>query len=211
MRVNGAVHYSIYTDLSAHASVGSIKIEDNISRNSTWVDDIVINDTRGTRNNSWPGPGHVYGIKPNAVGSNSGLTPFPGTGEHNYEDVDETPNDGYTTYVASNLSGTRDTYNFEPLGDSGPIRGVAVHTISKLEVGDDLASGIKAVALYGGTYDKKTAPALTTSYTRRGQPHSHFRGFLGLSGLSGLLGLLDQCSASSMVVHRKVIKVIRVI
>jgi len=82
--------------------------------------------------------------------------------------VDETPNDGDTTYVASNLSGTRDTYNFEPLGDSGPIRGVAVHTISKLEDGDDLASGIKAVALYGGTYDKKTAPALTTSYTRRG-------------------------------------------
>ena len=52
IRVDGETEYSISTDLSAHAAVGCLKMYDNTGVNLVWMDDIVINDTQGARNNS---------------------------------------------------------------------------------------------------------------------------------------------------------------
>jgi len=165
-KINGTTIYSIYTDLSAHPAVGSLGIADDTAFNSAWMDDIVINDTNGSRNNSWPGSGHVYGLKPNAAGSNADLDAFPGTGESNYQDVDEVPNDGDTTYVQSNADGDLDTYNFEALGSDLIVKGLAVHTITKLVSAG--STGLKTVAKSGANYSKKTTPTQSTSYSRRG-------------------------------------------
>ena len=69
--------------------------------------------------NTWIGAGAIYGIKPNAVGSNSDFTPSPNAGEDNYEDVDEVPPDDDTTYVAVSGFGDVDTYEYENLCDLG--------------------------------------------------------------------------------------------
>jgi len=164
VRVDGVEVYSIYTDLSAHPAVGSLGVRNTIESSSPYMDDVVINDTQGAKNNSWPGAGHIYGLVPDGVGTNSDLTSH--LGGDNYADVDETPNDGDTSYVESNADGDIDTYTFENLGANLIVKGVAVHTISKLASAG--TTEIEAVALYNGNYDKKTVPALTTSYTRRG-------------------------------------------
>jgi len=85
----------------------------------TYFDDIGVNDTDGSRNNTWIGAGAIYGLKPNGVGSNSDMTPHPNAGEDNYDDVDEVPPDDDTTYVAVAALADVDTYEFENLCDSG--------------------------------------------------------------------------------------------
>lgn len=72
-----------------------------------YYDDIAINDTSGTKNNSWIGRGGIYGLKPNAAGQYTQFTPSAGD---NYAAVDEVPPNDDTDYVESDTVGYKDSY-----------------------------------------------------------------------------------------------------
>jgi len=103
----------------------------------TYYDDIAINDTTGTRNNSWIGAGAIIALRPDAVGDYSEFTPTPGAGESNYADVDESPPDEDTSYVEATSLAVQDLYYLEDLGDAGytdlsAINCVCLHSRVKL-------------------------------------------------------------------------------
>jgi hypothetical protein len=77
------------------------------------VDDIAINDTTGSVNNSWCGDGKIVLIKPNAAGDRADFINSAGTTDANYTFVDEIPSDGDTTYVypSTDPVGEYDLYN----------------------------------------------------------------------------------------------------
>ena len=77
-----------------------------------YYDDIAVNDTTGTVNNSWCGKGSILLLKPKGVGNYSQFTPSAG---FNWECVDEVPHDGDTTYVESATADHIDTYDMEEL------------------------------------------------------------------------------------------------
>jgi hypothetical protein len=79
---------------------------------SCWIDDIVINDTTGTHNNSWPGCLKVVLLKPQSDGAYAEWT--KSDEGHNYDMVNEVPFDP-TRYVYTSGIGLRDLYNIENL------------------------------------------------------------------------------------------------
>lgn len=77
-----------------------------------YFDDIAINDTSGTYQNSWIGQGGVYLLKPNGDGAVVQWTRSGGT--TNYENVDEIPKNT-TDWVQGQNSNTKDLYTLEDL------------------------------------------------------------------------------------------------
>ena len=79
-----------------------------------YYDDIAVNDTTGTVNNSWCGKGSILLLKPKGVGNYSQFAPSNNTYD-NWEMVDEVPHDGDETYVFSDAADEIDTYEMEEL------------------------------------------------------------------------------------------------
>ena len=79
-----------------------------------YYDDIAVNDTSGTINNSWCGNGHVCRIVPTANGSV--ISSIPSTGQ-NYECIDDMINDDKadTDYLTMTTDGGQDLYTFNGL------------------------------------------------------------------------------------------------
>jgi hypothetical protein len=79
--------------------------------NVTFWDDIAINDTSGSEDNSWCGDGRIVLLKPNANGDTNQWTPSSG---NNYECVDEGfPANDDTDYVTTDTTNQKDLYNLE--------------------------------------------------------------------------------------------------
>jgi len=74
-----------------------------------YYDDLYIDDTTGEAAAPVPDLRFEF-ISPNGAGNYSVWDPFPGTGEANWQDVDERPNDGDTTYVEAQVLNERDSY-----------------------------------------------------------------------------------------------------
>lgn len=69
-------------------------------------------------------------LRPNGVGDETNHSPFPGTGEDNYEDVDEAVEDGATTQVRQNgTPWVRDLYETEDSSGSNTIYGITVYAV----------------------------------------------------------------------------------
>lgn len=79
---------------------------------SLYYDDIVIHDTSGTSNNSWPGGVKCILLLPNGDGSTLQWTPTP-SGTH-YTTVDDAPPSG-TDYLQAGSTGLVDELNFADL------------------------------------------------------------------------------------------------
>ena len=125
------IDYDGDTKASSTAGVRTIQFSPvSGAGNSYNLDDIAINDTSGSRNNSWIGRGGIYVCKPNGVGTYSELTPSAG---NNYECVDEVPPDDDTSYVQSNTVDKRDTYALENLSvGAGTISAICWQTRARL-------------------------------------------------------------------------------
>ena len=111
-------------------------IPDPSSTGHVYMDDIAINDTLGTRNNSWCGPGAIVALKPTGDGQYYDWARTPDT-DLGWECVGEIPPDEETTYVSSVAEDDTDTYLFESLadkgiGDTSLINAVAWNILGKL-------------------------------------------------------------------------------
>jgi len=162
VKVNGelVLDYSGDTQQSANSTVDTVVWFG--SANGQYFDDIAINDTSGSRNNSWIGRGGVYGLVPNGVGNYSEFTPSAG---NNYECVDEVPPDGDTSYVESDTVGHKDSYALANLSlTSASIAALVWHVWAKQDVSD--GRNVARLLRISGTDYQGADKALTTSYQR---------------------------------------------
>lgn len=137
-------------------------------RSTTFFDDLAINDSSGSTQNSWCGDGIIHAIIPNGAGSSTQFTPNTGA---NWAAVDDVPYDGDTTYVWSSTSGHKDLYNMTTISIPAGSRIVAVQPVAvakrmdsgssdSLQVGikagatEDFSSSIVAPTFYGNLYGK---------------------------------------------------------
>jgi len=74
-------------------------------------------------------------LRPNAVGDETNLNPYPNTGEENWEDVDEETPDGGTTFVqyANKTTYARDLYHLPAFRGVGSINKVTVYCYTKAQ------------------------------------------------------------------------------
>jgi hypothetical protein len=126
------------------------------------VDDLALNDTSGSFQNSWPGEEKVIILRPNGNGDNSDWGGSDGNSTDNYLLIDETPPDT-ADYVEDNTSGQIDDYNLEAtpaaMGASDTINVVHVGVygaVSDATSGDpDMVLRIKASA--SGTVEESAS------------------------------------------------------
>lgn len=80
---------------------------------STYLafDDLRVNDTSGSVNNSWPGDESIVMIRPTAAGDSSQFTRGGADSGNNYGQVDEAPPNALTDYVYSSTTSHLDLYN----------------------------------------------------------------------------------------------------
>jgi hypothetical protein len=86
-----------------------------VANDGKRFDDIAINDTSGSINNSWCGQGAVVGCVPIADGTTTEFSLFPDTGEDSYEDIDERPPNSDTDYVFATAVEQDDLYDMTDL------------------------------------------------------------------------------------------------
>lgn len=135
--------------------------------NQINFDDVGLNDTTGTVDNSWLGDGHIIALAPNATGT---VTQFLVTGSAvNYLAVSEIPPNNDTSYVYTSATGTRDFYNLANTGLSNVVLGrVWVEFVGKLSAAD--ASSVGAALRISGTNFDDVLQPLTTVYARYKTP-----------------------------------------
>lgn len=83
------------------------------------LDDLVIWDTTGSDNNDFLGPIRLKAIFPDGAGNSTDFTPSTGS---NYQNVDDTSQDGDSTYNSETTAGDHDTYTFGAVGVTGTVR-----------------------------------------------------------------------------------------
>lgn len=103
-----------------------------ITGSTVYVDDIAVNDTSGTAQNSYPGDGKIVHMHPDGAGDNAAWTAGVG-GTNNWDRVDETTPDDATTYNQKTTTGTViDDHTVQSSSSAGISSG---DTIKLVEVG----------------------------------------------------------------------------
>lgn len=132
-----------------------------------YFDDIALNDSTGTSQNSWAGSGKIIHLAPNAAGdANLWQKSGGGVGDaNNYQDVDEAIPDDATTYLRSTTLNDEDFYNCIASGIG------ASDTVSLVQVGSRFSSSgsvaptfkVECKKTSGGTIAQGTGVAVTTA------------------------------------------------
>lgn len=78
-----------------------------------YFDDVAVNDTTGSFQNSWVGSGRIIHLRPNAAGDSTQWTPLAST---NFSQVQEVTPDDATTYVSDTVLSQTDLYNVDNSG-----------------------------------------------------------------------------------------------
>jgi len=109
-----------------------------------YWDDVAVNDSTGSAQNSYPGSGKVITLFPDAAGdSNAWLNTAAGAGAStNYQLVDENPPNDATDLVQSVTANAQDLYNFgaSGLGASDTINVVQVYSRHRNNTADATTS-----------------------------------------------------------------------
>jgi hypothetical protein len=126
---------------------------------SVYFDDVAVNDTTGSINNSWPGRGGIYAVRPSGAGA---YTDWSVSGASaNWDAVDEVP-PSTTDYVYTAEAGKIDTYQASDLSTVGSISAVRYYAYAQLnEAGE---AGIKPIYYINNTAYEGTAMALEPSW-----------------------------------------------
>lgn len=171
VRLDGAteINFSGDTKPGSTTTIDYVRFQGGVtwaSSGTTYVDDIGINDTNGTRDTSWCGDGHIVAYAINANGTYTDLAIGGGTPPANaWQAVDEVPANDDTDYIYSTTAAEKSTFTTTPSGLSGvTIKQMWVEARAK----EDTATG-ETIALFlrnGSTDHTGTYTALTTSYTK---------------------------------------------
>lgn len=169
LRINGgASSLGVVTDSNGSATIQHVQILSKSTSGtfpgqlSTTTDDIYVVDctTGSAPTNTFLGDSVITTLVPEGDGANTDWTPSAGS---NWEDVDEIPADGDTSYVSSNNVGDVDTYETEDLGSSPPtVYAIQANLYAKKDSAG--TREIAAVVRDGGTDYVGATKTLSTSY-----------------------------------------------
>lgn len=135
-----------------------------------YFDDLVVNDTTGSFQNTWAGAGYLARATPNATGDANGFaTVVGGTAgaTNNFTRVDELTPDNATTYNASNTANAQDLFKVStptiPAGATvnGVFVGVRIANITAADV--TTALEVQAEQQASGTIASSSAIAIDTT------------------------------------------------
>jgi hypothetical protein len=121
MKINGASVISATSQRTSQTNANMtafalsfIRIQNPSSgSSSTYVafDDLRVNDTAGSVNNTWCGDESIIMLKPNAAGDSTQFSRGGADSGANYGQVDEAPPNALTDYVYDTVTGHMDLYN----------------------------------------------------------------------------------------------------
>jgi hypothetical protein len=107
-------------------------------------DDIAINDTEGSVNNSWPGQSAIYAIRPEGPGTYSQLTRGGADSGANWSQVEEAPPTDDTDYVESPTADEKDSY----AGSACPTPAGTVRAVNWIARAKQDVAGAASVARF---------------------------------------------------------------
>ena len=122
-------------------------------------DDVYLANTSGSVNNDFLGPVRVVAVLPDGAGNSADFTPSAGS---NYQNVDETSQDGDTTYNSETTPGDHDTYTFGALGVTGTVKGVQTNLMVRSDGAG--AETVRPKIRIATTDYSGTTVGVTTSY-----------------------------------------------
>lgn len=152
---------NVNTRNTANNQLTHVEIGCDTNFDSVYFDDFVLDNSTQTK---------FFEVKnalPTGAGNTTQFTPLSGT---NWESVDESgAHDSDTTYVFSNTSGQKDTYQMaNPTLSVGNIRAVVTTFVGKVDSG---SISVYPVTRSGGTDYDGSSTALTTSYVAYSRVH----------------------------------------
>ena len=124
---------------------------------TVYTDDIAINDSTGSFQNSYPGEGKIIHLRPNAAGDSTQWTPDSGS---NYARVNEVTPDDATSLVADSVLNDSDLYNCDDsgIGASDTVNVVQVGVRFRNDVADATTNfKVQIEKASGGTISQSSA------------------------------------------------------
>lgn len=164
VRINGVTDID-YTGDTQTGATDTIHQMGNLDPDQfLWYDDVVVNNTAGTRNNTWPGDSHIVRMIPEAAGDSTQLAPTGAAA--NWDAVNDVTPDDDTTYVSSATSGEKDLYNLSPppVGQSY----VALRMWNRAREASTSTRQFRRVVKVAGTEYAGTDQDLTNTYAYYG-------------------------------------------
>lgn len=129
-----------------------------------YFDDVALNDTTGTEDNSWPGDGRILPLIPNAAGTYTSIATLVGAATH-WEAVDEVPHDVDTTYIMDEVIDRKDTFNTShTVPSTVTINRVWVEARARCSVSG--TASLAALVLSGASLATGPDTALLSTYGR---------------------------------------------
>lgn len=112
VKLNGSAAFTFSGDTNpaALSDVARIYFSNVGPSTNQYIDDLAINDTSGSVNNSWIGDEVGVLLKPNGNGGASDMTGSDGDSTDNYLLVDDFPHDSDATYIAAATTGLKDLF-----------------------------------------------------------------------------------------------------
>ena len=148
LRVDGADDLSWTGNSGALPPTGlrvGLTLDDFLCADTHWFDDVALNDSSGTINNSWVGDGHVVCLRPNGNGSRSEMVGSDADQVDNWALVDEVPV-AVADYVEALEAGKRDSYQLQSTVSLGMPAGCTVKHCESVLVGTTLNVGADAAS-----------------------------------------------------------------
>jgi len=166
VKVNGSqiINFSGDTNNGGASDIKVIRLGTNTgsipSYADVYFDDLVVNDTTGSYNNSWTGRGGIELLSPNGAGTSTDLTASAGS---NYECVDEQPPDDDTTYVYGSTQDDHDGYTLTNTTQTGTVEAIKWFAYAKTTAaGSDAIK--RHLRINGTDYNGASDLNLTTDY-----------------------------------------------
>lgn len=139
LKVNGISGLSVATVRTAQTNTSMsgfylqmVRAQTSVTGGSTGTyvafDDLRVNDTSGSVNNTWCGDESIIMLRPNAAGDSTQFTRGGADSGNNYGQVDDAAANALTDYVYSSTTGHTDLYN---LGTATVVSISAVEVIAQ--------------------------------------------------------------------------------
>ena len=176
LKIDGTTVASL-TGLSGVAGGGGFRLGaiTGTSSPDLFFDDVAVNDSSGSYQNSYPGSGKIIHLRPNAAGDSSSWTGYVGTGA-NWERVDEVTPDDATSGVRSRTTNEVEEYNVDAsgIGSSDTVNVVAVgHRVNRSTGATNSTYNVRLKAAASGTVAESSTLTATTTTWRTNDPASN--------------------------------------